>query len=72
MRELVVVPVFATKKIELRRDLFENMQHHKLAQFDHIRMQLPLLGILSLSGYLFVKDKTDIRDQNLLIVKTIL
>jgi len=33
-------------------------------------MQLPLLGILSLSGYFFVKDKTDIRDQNLLIVKT--
>merc|ERR1712004_130539 len=26
---------------------------------------------LSLSGYFFVKDKTDIRDQNLLIVKTI-
>jgi len=37
MRELVVVPVFvlasATTKIELRRDLFKNMQHHTLAQF---------------------------------------
>jgi len=79
IRKLVVVPVFvvasATKKIELRRDLFKNMLHHTLAKFynlNHIRLQLPLLGILSLSGYFFVKDKTDIRDQNRLIVKTIL
>jgi len=37
IRGLVVVPVFvvasATKKIELRRDLFGNMQHHTLAKF---------------------------------------
>merc|ERR1712004_415694 len=48
-----------------------SITHWPNFNFNHIRMQLPLLGILSLSGYFFfVKDKTDIRDQNLLIVKT--
>jgi len=49
-----------------------SITHWPNFNLNHIRMQLPLLGILSLSGYFFVKDKTDIRDQNLLIVKSIL
>ena len=78
MRELVVVPVFvvvsATMKIELRGICSKicSITHWPNFNLNHIRMQLPLLGILSLSGYFFVKDKTDIRDQNLLIVKSIL
>merc|ERR1712113_1160626 len=54
-------------------DLFKicSITHWPNINLNRIRMQLPFLGILSLSGYFFVKDKTDIRDQNPLIVKTI-